>query len=73
MGRTGTLPETCYHKELRPSASKEYNGAIDSEQESMKSDTDNADEVLEYDTDIDEEKTIQNEIGNEPTILLGAN
>ena len=39
----------------------------------MKSDTDNTDEVLEYDTDVDEQETIQNEIENEQTFLLEAN
>ena len=73
MARTGTLPEVCYHEELRPSVSKGCNGVIDSEQESMESDTDNTDEVLKYDTDVDEQEIIQNKIGNEATFLLGAN
>lgn len=46
-------------RELPPSVTKECNGAIDSEQESMESETDNTDEMLE--------------IGNEVTFLLGPN
>ena len=73
MARTGTLPEAFYHEELRPSATKGSNGAIYPKQESMESDTDNTDEVLEYDTDLDEKEIIQNEIGNDATFLLVAN
>ena len=66
---TGVLREACYHKELQPFVTKGCNGAIDSEQESMESDTDNTNEVLEYDTDVDEQEITQNEIGSEATFL----
>ena len=66
---TGVLPKAGYHEELQPIVTKGCNGAIDSEQESMESDTDNTHEVLEYDTDVDEQEITQNEIGNEATFL----
>lgn len=71
--RTGILPEACYQKELRSSATIACHGAIDSEQGSTESDTDNTDEVLEYNTDIDDKEIIKNKIGSWKTFLLGAN
>lgn len=53
MARTGKLPQACYHKELWPSVTRRCNVAIDCEQESMELDTGNADEILEYDTNIE--------------------
>ena len=57
----------------RPSVTKGCNGAIDSKQESMESETDNIDEMVQYDTDVYEQEIIQNEIGNKATFLFGAN
>ena len=73
IARIGTLPEAFYHEVLWATATKGCNGAIGCKQESMESDTDKTDEVLEYHTDANEQETIQNEIVNEANFLLGAN
>ena len=73
MARNGISPEDCYHEELRPSAIKGCNDAIDSEQESMESDIDNTDEVLKYDMDVDEQVIVQSEIENEASFLVRIN
>ena len=72
MARTVILLKACYHKELRPSVTKWCKGSIDSEQESMESDTNKTDEVLKYYKEVDEQEIILKEIGNESTFLLGA-
>ena len=73
MGRTGILPEACYHEELRdPLSPKEVMVQLIPNKIAWNR-RHNIDEMVQYDTDVYEQEIIQNEIGNEATFLFGAN